>query len=473
MSFLDAIKSGFYNYVKFSGRATRAEFWYFWLFCMLTNFALQIVLMVIFGIKVVGWSGIVILSGVMLVYSVATHIPLLALSVRRLHDINRRGWWLLLPLAPMAAIAAIAGVVWMRSGGSHGPVANIPEAVMVSRSGENIMAITGTAATLIQCLFFVTFVTGVLLLVWHCTKGTSGNNRFGVDPLPESSADVDRLGTASYVVAGLGFIPMLGFFFAIAAIIIGLVKLKKGGHQLILLGCLAVALNISLPMALRHVGSQAMESRYDQAFFPAEGKEFPSLYEKCDQETKAFRIEHGFFPNTHNTESCVQLKSYFNLFSKQMEEPIQKCTLGNQPNINCGALADFLENVDKYQEAIMIAQVLCQSHPKGYCNLVLGVDHFRAGNFPKAVELLKASCQEKDAEGCYRLAQAECALSPSNREYAVWNIRLANAYAKEPSDMHTLKQLQMDENLRCLTAEDRVQAVTPLGEAEKSSMAPR
>lgn len=114
MNFADAVKSGFNNYVTFSGRAARSEFWFWTLFSILANLAAGIVDMVL-GIGLVG-----------LVVSLALLLPGLAVSVRRLHDLDRTGWWMLLIL---------------------------------------------------------TCIGIILLIVWDCMKGTTGPNRFGADPL--------------------------------------------------------------------------------------------------------------------------------------------------------------------------------------------------------------------------------------------------------------------------------------------------
>jgi uncharacterized membrane protein YhaH (DUF805 family) len=113
MNFTSAVNS---NYVTFSGRASRSEFWLFLLF----SFLAAIVIGVIDGI----------LGSYPLLYSLfalANFLPSLALSVRRLHDVNKSGWFYLLFLIPL--------------------------------------------------------VGAIILLVWGCTKGTAGDNRFGGDPL--------------------------------------------------------------------------------------------------------------------------------------------------------------------------------------------------------------------------------------------------------------------------------------------------
>ena len=115
MGFADAIKAGFNKYVTFSGRAARSEYWFWTLFSVIAS----IVAGIIDGILGLGIIGLIVSLGLFL--------PSLAVAVRRLHDIDRTGWWVLIAFT-------IIGII--------------------------------------------------LLIVWDCTKGTSGPNRFGADPLP-------------------------------------------------------------------------------------------------------------------------------------------------------------------------------------------------------------------------------------------------------------------------------------------------
>ena len=115
MGFADAIKSGFNKYVTFSGRAPRSEYWFWTLFTIIASIVAGIIDAVI-GLGFVGT-----------LVSLGLFLPSLAVAVRRLHDIDRTGWWVLIAFT-------IIGII--------------------------------------------------LLIVWDCTKGTSGPNRYGADPLP-------------------------------------------------------------------------------------------------------------------------------------------------------------------------------------------------------------------------------------------------------------------------------------------------
>jgi len=96
----------FKNYAVFGGRARRKEYWYFALFNFLVFFLLTFIDSVIgsFNSEV----GIGLLGGI---YSLAVLIPAIAVSVRRLHDTNRSGWWLLIELIPV--IGTIVLLIFM------------------------------------------------------------------------------------------------------------------------------------------------------------------------------------------------------------------------------------------------------------------------------------------------------------------------------------------------------------------------
>jgi uncharacterized membrane protein YhaH (DUF805 family) len=120
MGFGEAISSGFSNYVNFSARAARSEFWYWTLFVILVAIVANVVDAVVVGIG----SGFAPVSTIV---SLGLILPNIAMQVRRLHDTDRTGWWILIALVPLVGI--------------------------------------------------------ILLIVWYATKGTDGSNQYGSDPL--------------------------------------------------------------------------------------------------------------------------------------------------------------------------------------------------------------------------------------------------------------------------------------------------
>lgn len=76
----------FKKYFEFSGRARRKEYWMFMLFTILISFAVGFV------------SGLLKLPAfVLVIYQIFVTIPNISLGVRRCHDVDHRGWWLMLP----------------------------------------------------------------------------------------------------------------------------------------------------------------------------------------------------------------------------------------------------------------------------------------------------------------------------------------------------------------------------------------
>ena len=107
ISFVGAVKLGFQRYFDFSGRSTRAEYWWWVLFAFLAAVVLTIV------DNILGTNGEDSGTGVITgLWGLATLIPGLAVTVRRLHDINKSGWWLLLGLISWLIIPAIVLLIW-------------------------------------------------------------------------------------------------------------------------------------------------------------------------------------------------------------------------------------------------------------------------------------------------------------------------------------------------------------------------
>jgi uncharacterized membrane protein YhaH (DUF805 family) len=105
MDFGGAIKSGFRNYVKFSGRSSRSEYWYWFLFTFITGICLGILDVALFpGVIAATHERFSPLNDI---FSLVTLIPWLALGSRRLHDINRTGWWQLIILTIIGIIPII------------------------------------------------------------------------------------------------------------------------------------------------------------------------------------------------------------------------------------------------------------------------------------------------------------------------------------------------------------------------------
>lgn len=158
------------RYAQFNGRSTRREFWMWVVFLIIVSIVLSIVDGVLglggsnslthtslAGPDASGFSYGAATRGGWLtgLFSLAVLVPNIAVSVRRLHDINRSGWWILMPLAPYAL-----GFILMAS--------------------VHTFIVAGL-------MMFLGFVGAIVLLVWYCLRGTPGPNRFGPDPLADMS----------------------------------------------------------------------------------------------------------------------------------------------------------------------------------------------------------------------------------------------------------------------------------------------
>lgn len=92
MKFTESVKTVYSKYATFSGRATRSEYWWFVLFLYAT-----ILCVVLLGVATGIDKPFLALIGIFVAIS---FIPIVALRVRRLHDIGKSGWWIFLGLVP-------------------------------------------------------------------------------------------------------------------------------------------------------------------------------------------------------------------------------------------------------------------------------------------------------------------------------------------------------------------------------------
>ena len=93
MTFVESIKVCFAKYADFNGRATRPEFWWWFLFILLAGMAISIVSHML-----------------SMLFSLGTLLPSLAVCARRLHDTDRSGWWQLIGLIPVVGWVVL--IMW-------------------------------------------------------------------------------------------------------------------------------------------------------------------------------------------------------------------------------------------------------------------------------------------------------------------------------------------------------------------------
>src|SRR5262245_30143130 len=126
MTLGEPISSGFQNYVNFTGRAARSEFWYWVLFNLIVEVVTEV-------IDYIAFPGTVV-SPFSSLASLALLLPNLAVAARRLHDTDRSGWFLLLAFIPLIGIIIL--IVWWCQQGSAGP----------NRFGPDPLAVAPTPA---------------------------------------------------------------------------------------------------------------------------------------------------------------------------------------------------------------------------------------------------------------------------------------------------------------------------------------
>lgn len=110
---LEAIKRLFSKYLRFSGRSSRSEYWWADLLIAAVDLALLFI-----DKTVLGRNG----SLLDVIWILAIFVPMLALSIRRLHDSDKSGWWMLLP---MALIAFGAVIVVITSFATHASIGTL------------------------------------------------------------------------------------------------------------------------------------------------------------------------------------------------------------------------------------------------------------------------------------------------------------------------------------------------------------
>ncbi|MBC6441943.1 MAG: DUF805 domain-containing protein [Rhodobacteraceae bacterium] len=101
MGFVEAIQTCFSKYIDFTGRAARAEFWWWQLFLVIVWFTLAIIDVALLGVDFsLGEVGVLTT-----LFGLAVLLPGLAVSVRRLHDIDRSGWWAVSFFSPFLVVS--------------------------------------------------------------------------------------------------------------------------------------------------------------------------------------------------------------------------------------------------------------------------------------------------------------------------------------------------------------------------------
>ena len=116
VSFGQAVNMALNKYFDFDGRASRSEYWWFALFMAIVGFVAGLI------------GGFINAAWLPSLVSLAFLLPSLGLGVRRLHDIDKSGWWILLSLIPL--VGTIILIIWYCQESQpvpnqYGPVPNV------------------------------------------------------------------------------------------------------------------------------------------------------------------------------------------------------------------------------------------------------------------------------------------------------------------------------------------------------------
>ncbi|WMT87806.1 DUF805 domain-containing protein [Pelagibacterium sp. 26DY04] len=170
MGIVDAVKTCFRKYADFSGRASRPEYWWFFLFTVIVTAILGILDAAIFGSGAEIEEAPRILSGI---FQLAVLLPMLAVAWRRMHDTGRPGWYVLLPMLLSFAFlaAALAGVVTFSAVETRLDDPSVLIAPAAWFGGF------GVALTVL-----VQLVLALLMLWWLTRPSQPGANQYGPAP---------------------------------------------------------------------------------------------------------------------------------------------------------------------------------------------------------------------------------------------------------------------------------------------------
>lgn len=145
----------FKHYADFKGRARRAEFWQFFLPMWILSIIINLI-----GYKMNShW--------ISFIFDLVTFLPITAVTVRRLHDIGRSGWWLVGLIICLSIFAFVAGDL--------------------TAAGNTFLG----ALSLLVCIGSI-----ILLFVWNCLDSQPGPNHYGPNPKgvdnPEEPSQIEE-----------------------------------------------------------------------------------------------------------------------------------------------------------------------------------------------------------------------------------------------------------------------------------------
>lgn len=165
------------RYAEFSGRSRRMEFWMWKLGLVIVYVAVMILFTIMFGAAMMtgdptqaggAVAGAMVVWGLLMIFGLAIFIPDLAVTVRRLHDTNRSGWWILAPVVPYIIFFFTA--------------------FSAAASGSETGMMAGGIIGLVSVL--AALALGLTVLVFLFLEGTRGPNKYGPDPKGQDTGQV-------------------------------------------------------------------------------------------------------------------------------------------------------------------------------------------------------------------------------------------------------------------------------------------
>ena len=174
MTLQESVKTCIRKYADFSGRATRAEYWWWLLATLIVSFGVGA--LDGFIAYLAGSYGFSPLSTI---FGLAVLLPDLAVTCRRLHDIGKSGWWQLawLIIGVLGAIPLIVGVIVFVVSGFYGSGDWWSGAEWQVETGGLVALMVGIIVSLLVWLALV-----IWWIVWLSRQGQTGPNRYGPDP---------------------------------------------------------------------------------------------------------------------------------------------------------------------------------------------------------------------------------------------------------------------------------------------------
>ncbi len=162
MNMQTAVITCFKKSLTIKGRASRSELWWFYLFMMITGKLLSFFI----DIPIFRFDPPPMNAPFLVLLTIITFIPLICVIIRRLHDINLSGWWVLFYHLFLIASVIVVGILVI--------VGSIAFS-FISLDDSGVLLVIIWVSALITAIYFLS------------KKGTAGDNRFGADPLAEEN----------------------------------------------------------------------------------------------------------------------------------------------------------------------------------------------------------------------------------------------------------------------------------------------